>query len=82
MPNEGYLLETKDNPFFFIDVGGKGRGQVLFAHGTAAWSGLWHPMLEAVETEGFRSTAFDMPPFGWSAHPLIRTIRALGRPSE
>jgi pimeloyl-ACP methyl ester carboxylesterase len=39
---------------------------LLFAHGTAAWSGLWRPVLEEMGSAGWRAVAFDMPPFGFS----------------
>ena len=52
-----------------IDKGNQSVTHVLFAHGTAAWAGLWRPTLEAITAQGFRGTAFDMPQFGWTEHP-------------
>ena len=69
IPPDGYFLPTKDGQVFLIDQGDQFGTQVLFAHGTAAWSRLWRPTLKAIAAKNFRATAFDMPPFGWSKHP-------------
>lgn len=69
IPENGSLLDTTEGTFFLLETGQKGNTPVIFAHGTAAWSGLWQPTLDAVADAGFHATAFDMPPFGWSQHP-------------
>ena len=79
IPHDGYLLTTKEGQIFLIDRGNQSATHVLFAHGTAAWAGLWWPTLEAITAQGFRGTAFDMPPFGWTEYP---TDNDLSRPRQ
>ncbi len=62
----GRMIETSVGAIFALDVGDPSAPPVLFAHGTAAWSGLWRPTLSHMSDAGFRAIAFDMPPFGWS----------------
>lgn len=69
LPADGMLISTTEGAIFALNAGRPGQPQVLFAHGTAAWSGLWRPTLDATARAGFHATAFDMPPFGWSEHP-------------
>lgn len=45
---------------------------VLFAHGTAAWSGLSLPTLETVGAGRCRAIDHDLPPFGYSAYAIDR----------
>ncbi|MBW4709956.1 alpha/beta hydrolase [Roseobacter sp. YSTF-M11] len=68
LPPSGQMVTTGDGVFFTRAKGQSARPQVLFAHGTAAWSGLWEPTLEAVAAAGYHAVAFDMPPFGYSEH--------------
>ena len=63
------FVNTSEGAFYLLEAGEPENRQVLFAHGTAAWSGLWRPTLESTAAAGFFATAFDMPPFGWSEHP-------------
>lgn len=64
LPEGGRLVETATGRVFVMELG---QGPpVLFVHGTAAWSGLWKPTLEAVAQAGYRAIAFDLPPFGFS----------------
>ena len=69
LPEDGRLVDTAEGAIFLIEAGRPDAPQVLFAHGSAAWSGLWRPTLQATAAAGFRAAAFDMPPFGWSEHP-------------
>ncbi|GHF34706.1 alpha/beta fold hydrolase [Seohaeicola zhoushanensis] len=64
LPEGGRLVETGAGRIFVMEAG-EGPA-VLFVHGTAAWSGLWRPTLEAVAARGYRAIAFDLPPFGFS----------------
>ncbi len=66
LPNEGRLIDTRMGQIFLLEYGPENGPVLLFAHGTAAWSGLWRPTLEAAAAEGYRAIAFDMPPFGYS----------------
>lgn len=68
-PEGGRFVDTTEGVVFVLEAGGKGYPPVLFAHGTAAWSGLWRPTLETVAGAGFHAVAYDQPPFGWSEHP-------------
>jgi len=70
MPNSGALTSTSDGKIFLLIKGQKGDPVVLFAHGTAAWSGLWEPTLNAVAQNGYQAVAFDMPPFGFSEYAV------------
>lgn len=91
LPSDGLMVQTRAGRFFLLEAGKPGRPQVLFAHGTAAWSGLWRPTLKAVAAVDYHAVAFDMPPFGWSQYParpdysrgvqalrLIALLEALG----
>ncbi len=69
LPLGGQLIETAEGAVFELERGPDTGVPVLFAHGTAAWSGLWLPTLDSVADAGFHAIAFDMPPFGWSQHP-------------
>lgn len=69
LPEQGRLLGTDVGAIFVLEKGDPDARRVLFAHGTAAWSVIWQDVLDEVATEGYRATAFDMPPFGWSEHP-------------
>lgn len=66
LPDSGKLVDTAEGRMFVQDHGPKDGTVLLFLHGTAAWSGLWQPTLEAMGTRGYRAIGFDMPPFGFS----------------
>ncbi|WP_317057690.1 alpha/beta fold hydrolase [Roseovarius rhodophyticola] len=68
LPSEGRLVETSEGSIFVWEEGPEDAPMLLFAHGTAAWSGLWAPTLKQMGAEGWRAVAFDMPPFGFSDH--------------
>ncbi len=68
LPDEGRLVETSEGDIFVWEEGPEDAPMLLFAHGTAAWSGLWAPVLREMGAEGWRAVAFDMPPFGFSDH--------------
>ncbi|WP_338548546.1 alpha/beta fold hydrolase [Roseovarius phycicola] len=72
LPPEGRLVETSEGAIFVLEEGPVDAPMLLFAHGTAAWSGLWAPTLKEMSAEGWRAVAFDMPPFGFSDHALDR----------
>jgi len=69
LPENGRMADTSGGAVFLLEAGRRGDPPVLFAHGTAAWSGLWQPVMKEVAAAGFHAMAFDMPPFGWSEHP-------------
>ena len=66
LPPEGRLVMTDMGDVFVLEEGPDDAPVVLFAHGTAAGSGLWAPTLEQIGNDGWRAVAFDMPPFGFS----------------
>ncbi|MEM6589131.1 MAG: alpha/beta hydrolase [Pseudomonadota bacterium] len=68
LPDAGRLIATAEGQIFVLEDGPTDGRPLLFAHGTAAWSGLWGPVLEAKGAEGWRAIGFDMPPFGFSDH--------------
>ncbi|MEO0751209.1 MAG: alpha/beta hydrolase [Pseudomonadota bacterium] len=72
LPSEGRLVATPEGTIFALEAGPDDGPPLLFAHGTAAWSGLWAPVLEATGADGWRAVAFDMPPFGFSDHAQDR----------
>ena len=78
LPEEGRLVETSEGDIFVWEEGPEDAPMLLFAHGTAAWLGLWSPVLREMGTEGWRAVAFDMPPFGFSD----RTLRLGPVPSQ
>ena len=72
LPPEGRLVDTAEGAMFVLETGPEDGPPLLFAHGTAAWSGLWAPVLDAVSADGRRAVGFDMPPFGFSDHAQAR----------
>lgn len=72
LPADGRLVDTKEGAIFVSETGPEDGPPLLFAHGTAAWSGLWQPVLDATGANGWRGVAFDMPPFGFSDHAADR----------
>jgi pimeloyl-ACP methyl ester carboxylesterase len=68
--HDGRFVNTSEGVFYLLRAVEPENRQVLFAHGTATWSGLWRPTLESTASAEFFATAFDMPPSGWSEHPV------------
>lgn len=66
LPDEGSLIATDMGQIFVQMLGPEDGHPVLLAHGTAAWSGLWRPTMQALADQGYRAIGFDMPPFGFS----------------
>ncbi len=68
-PASGRQVPTGDG-FLYAQFRGAQTGiPVVFIHGTAAWSENWIPTMQALELEGMRSIAFDIPPSGASSTP-------------
>ena len=65
-PPRGAFVETASTTFYVQSAGPEEGAPVLLAHGTAAWSGFWERELGLLANAGFRATAYDMPPFGYS----------------
>jgi len=68
LPSSGRMIGTAEGQFFLLEKGDQTHPMLLFAHGTAAWSGLWEPTLTVMGNNGFQAVGFDMPPFGFSEH--------------
>lgn len=66
IPDEGRLVVTEFGKIYVEERGPADGPAVLLVHGTAAWSGLWRPTMQALGDAGYRAIAFDMPPFGFS----------------
>lgn len=66
LPDRGRLVETSLGRVFVQEAGPREGTPLLFLHGTAAWSDLWHPTLLVMAADGYHAIAFDMPPFGLS----------------
>lgn len=64
----GRLVATPEGDIYILERGSAEAQTVLFAHGTAAWSGLWLPTLEVVGAQPYRAIGYDLPPFGFSQH--------------
>lgn len=66
LPAEGRLVQTDVGALFVQEAGPPDGPVLLFLHGTAAWLGLWRPVLDEMADRGYRAIALDMPPFGFS----------------
>ncbi len=64
----GRLVATTEGDIYILERGDPTGTPVLFAHGTAAWSGLWLPTLETVGAQSYHAIGYDLPPFGYSQH--------------
>jgi pimeloyl-ACP methyl ester carboxylesterase len=65
-PADGRLVKTPYGNIFTQERGPVDGPPVLLVHGTAAWSGFWLAIAEALGREGYRAIAIDLPPFGFS----------------
>lgn len=65
-PKTGRFVATAAGRIYIVENGPVGRVPVLLFHGTAGWSALWAETQRQLAAAGFRSIAFDIPPFGFS----------------
>ena len=65
-PAQGDFIKTPLGAFYTMSAGPADGQALLLAHGTAAWSGFWAPQVASLGQLGYRATAFDLPPFGFS----------------
>lgn len=65
-PPRGQLIPTRDGAIFAQIRGKDTAPPVLLVHGSVAWSGFWDNIAERLATDGFRTIAIDLPPFGYS----------------
>lgn len=65
----GRFVTAGDVEFFVQEMGPRGGQNIVFIHGTAAWSGFWRETMTALANAGYRCIAIDVPPFGFSEKP-------------
>lgn len=65
-PSQGQMIHTRDGAIFAQVRGHDSAPPVLLIHGSVAWSGFWQTIAERLATDGFRTIAIDLPPFGYS----------------
>jgi pimeloyl-ACP methyl ester carboxylesterase len=65
-PASGRHVATSLGRIFVAQSGPESGRHVMLVHGTAAWSGFWREVADHLAREGFRVTAIDLPPFGFS----------------
>jgi pimeloyl-ACP methyl ester carboxylesterase len=68
-PSTGRFVQADDVELFIQEMGPADGQVILFIHGTAAWSGLWHETMTPLAEAGYRCIAVDIPPFGFSERP-------------
>src|SRR5688572_17753329 len=68
-PSTGRFVQAGDVQLFIQEMGPTDGQVILFIHGTAAWSGLWHETMTPLAEAGYRCIAIDIPPFGYSERP-------------
>jgi len=70
-PPEGRFVQAGDVELYIQEVKPQGNphGTIIFIHGTAAWSGLWHETMTRFADAGYDCIAIDIPPFGFSERP-------------
>lgn len=73
-PESGRWISTDLGAVFISEAGPAAGPLVIFTHGTAAWSGLWRPTLDALGAKGFRAVALDLPPFGFSDRMGVKSV--------
>jgi pimeloyl-ACP methyl ester carboxylesterase len=65
-PRDGRLVATPTGGIFIQTRGPDDGPALLMVPGTAAWSGFWLDIADALGREGYRAIAIDLPPFGFS----------------
>jgi pimeloyl-ACP methyl ester carboxylesterase len=65
-PADGKFVDSGLGRMFVMDQGPSEGIPVILFHGTAAWSRLWWRTTDALQAEGYRPIAPDLPPFGYS----------------
>jgi pimeloyl-ACP methyl ester carboxylesterase len=65
-PADGRLVATATGAIFVQSSGPESGPPIVFVPGTAAWSGFWLSIAQAMGNAGYRAIAIDLPPFGFS----------------
>jgi pimeloyl-ACP methyl ester carboxylesterase len=68
-PATGRFIQAGDVEMFVQEKGNASSTALVFIHGTGAWSETWKPTMNELSSQGFRTIALDMPPFGYSQKP-------------
>ena len=68
-PSTGRFVQAGDVELFIQEMGPAAGQAIIFIHGTAAWSRLWHETMTPLAEAGYRCIAIDIPPFGFSERP-------------
>jgi pimeloyl-ACP methyl ester carboxylesterase len=68
-PSAGRFVPAGDVELYIQELGPQDGPAILFIHGTASWSGLWHDTMTPLAEAGYHCIAIDIPPFGFSERP-------------
>ena len=69
-PPTGRFVKAGDVELFIQEMGPVDGQDIVFIHGTAAWSGLWRETMAPLADAGYHCIAIDIPPFGFSEKPV------------
>lgn len=65
-PLTGRFVKTTDAKIFVQQKGPKAGAPIVLIHGMGAWSEIWRDDIDMLASRGYRVTAMDLPPFGYS----------------
>jgi pimeloyl-ACP methyl ester carboxylesterase len=68
-PSTGRFVQAGDVELYLQEMNPQSGAAIIFIHGTAAWSGLWHETMLRFAEAGYHCIAIDIPPFGFSERP-------------
>ena len=69
-PKSGRFVRAADVHLVVQEEGPPDGAPVVLIHGTGAWSEIWRGTMRSLAGAGYRAIALDMPPFGYSSHPV------------
>lgn len=72
-PNVGRFVYAHDVQIYIEEVGDPSDPTIFILHGMAAWSGTWRERAAVLVEDGWHVVAVDMPPFGFSERPELRS---------
>lgn len=65
-PTEGRLIDTSMGQVHVIEKGPENGIPLLLIHGSVGWSAFWGETLDILGESGYRATAIDFSPMGYS----------------
>ena len=68
-PSTGRFVMADDVELFIQELGPADGRNIVFIHGTAAWSEFWRETMIEFANAGYHCIAIDIPPFGFSEKP-------------